>query len=361
MSLPEPLDLAARWQLDGERVAVASVLRTWGSSPRPVGSRMIVSSSGRIAGSVSGGCVEAAVAEAGADVLGGGPPRLLEFGIADETAWSVGLSCGGTIEVWVEQLPDLAEDPVWTAVADAVRGGRRATVLSRFGPDGPTTRALAVDGSWSILPDTLRHAAEQPEASPTPRASRCLTNREEDADGILLREDFAPPPRLVVVGAVHIAQALVRAAVPLDCCPIVVDPREALATAERFGDVELVHSEPGSAVEALALRPGEALVTLAHQARFDLAALRVGLGRPGVYLGALGSRKTHARRVESLAADGWSPEQIARIHAPIGLDLGGRRPEEIALAILAEWIAFRHGRSLGATPNASPGARGKAH
>ncbi|HRC87202.1 MAG TPA: XdhC/CoxI family protein, partial [Thermoanaerobaculia bacterium] len=317
------------------------------------GAKLAVSSAGRMAGSVSGGCVEGAVVEAAKEVLASGQPRLLSFGVADETAWSVGLSCGGEIEIWVEPVAaDDASATLFKATARALRARQlaaRLTLLS--GPKAGASMLIGAQGGGtgslgSAELDRLARAAAEPSLEAQRPARLPLPAAGEG--GELFVDVYPPPRKLVVVGAVHIALPLVSLARTLGFETVVIDPRGPFATRERFAQVDrLICAWPQEALEEVPLDEGTALVVLSHDPKLDLPALERGLASRARYLGALGSKKTHAKRLAALAELGYSADQIARIHAPIGLDLGGRSPEEIALAILAEMVAVANGSSLG--------------
>ncbi len=334
--MKEVLDDIARWLTDGERdIALATVLTTWGSAPRKAGAKMAFTAGGAaISGSVSGGCVEGAVIEAGGEVLAEGRPRLLRFGVADETAWGVGLACGGTIEVFVERLDVAAYEAArrWSAdgtsgaLLTAVAGpdewlGRKAIIEGGAVVDG--WLAPALDADTVALADAARHA-----------------QRVTTAGGIeLFIDPIRPAPALVMVGGAHIAVALARLARVLGYRTVVIDPRRAFGSAARFPDVDrLVQTWPDKALTENPLTAESAVVTLSHDPKIDDPALRAALSSDAFYVGALGSRKTHATRRERLAAAGFDETQLARIHAPIGLDIGADNPEEIALAIMAEVV-----------------------
>lgn len=313
-----------RWLDAGESVALATVIELEGSSLRPVGSRMAIAASGEVVGSVSGGCVEGAVFEAAQDVLVGCSPRRLHYGVADETGWEVGLACGGTVEVYLEPLA-----PAHRELLEALAGDETvalATDLERgdhllLWPDG---RAAGAERLVPVLAG----------AFPDPQAERRLTPQGE-----VFVEVFASPPTLTIVGAVHIAQPLVRLARVMGFRVRVVDARRIFATRDRFPTAdELVIAWPEEGLPSRVLRPQDAVVILTHDAKFDVPALEIALDSPVGYVGLLGSRSTQEKRRSALAERGFAAEEMARIHGPVGLDLGGRRPEEIALAILAEII-----------------------
>ena len=323
-----------RWLAVGEQIVLATVVWAEGSSPRPLGSRMAVTGSGQMAGSVSGGCVEGAVFEEAQEVLSSGSPKRLRYGIADETAWEVGLACGGTIEVYVEPLAEAhrqlltaleAEETV--ALATRLDGGGHLLAW----PDG------RLEGDRSLAPELTA-------LFPGPAAE--LRHRPEEGDVFL--EVFAPPPTLVIVGAVHVAMPLVLLSQTLGFRVRVIDPRRAFATRERFPTVdELSVAWPQDALQAEELGPQHYIVILSHDPKFDLPALQIALRSRAVYIGCIGAHTTQAKRKAALREAGFSEAELARIHGPVGLDLGGREPAEIALAILAEIVAVRHGRRGG--------------
>lgn len=337
-----------RWQADGKQIAVATIARAYGSALRPVGAKMACTSSGEISGSVSGGCVEGAVYEAAQEVLQSGQPQLLEFGISDDTAWSVGLACGGTIHVWVEALqPDL-----YRTIRDCLLQARtvaRATVLAGPGagaqalvwPDGRMDGTL---GSARLNGAVAGYAAERIVAQ---QPGRREFETGPDAVDVLI-EVFAPMSRLIVVGAVHIAIPLVTFAKTLDLHTVVVDARAAFATVERFPHVdELIVEWPSTALTRLRPDPATAIVVVTHDDKVDIPALEVAVASPAGYIGILGSRGHHAARVQTLTERGVTPERLARIHAPVGLNIGAVGPVEIALGIMAEIVAVSHGIDTG--------------
>lgn len=319
---------ALGWRDGGHGVAIATVLETWGSAPRPVGSRLVVRDDGVFAGSVSGGCVEGDVVTEGLDAIADGRRRRLAFGVADEVAWRSGLSCGGRIEILVEPVgPDGFAFDELAAMGRAAES-RRACLRALDLVDG-ASEVVFLDAIDPAHPSAATFAAVF-------AAGRSKRIAAETGDDLLLAL-VAPPPRLVIVGAVHIAQALLPMARLVGLATTVVDPRGAFASPERFGSAGLVVEWPEQAIGGeVALDPATALVALSHRPEIDDPALAAALAAGCFYVGALGSRKTHARRVERLAASGFDDAAIARIHAPIGLDLGVSAPAEIAVAILAE-------------------------
>lgn len=326
------------WTREGSAFALATVVQTWGSAPRVAGSKMAIAADGRIAGSVSGGCVEAAVIEAAQKTLRDGVPQLLHFGVADETAWAVGLACGGTIDVFVEKAgPGLIEEVRSLAQGDLA--GVRATVVA--GPLLGKHWLLRGDGvAQGSLDDTqgVRAAAEA--ALADGKSARATLG-----DSQVFLDVVRPAPTLVVVGGVHIAIALTRIAQALGYRTIVVDPRPAFASEARFPHADRVVSDwPDEALGRIGLTAETAVAVLTHDPKLDDPALRAALPSPAFYVGALGSKATNAKRRQRLLEGGLSEEHLGRLHAPIGLDLGGRSPEEIALSVMAQLVAVRNGR-----------------
>ena len=337
------LEQVEAWLGQGRTVAVGTVVATWGSAPRAVGSCMAVSDDGGLAGSVSGGCVETAVVQEARAVLKGDPPRLLRFGVADETAWAVGLACGGSIEVFVEAL-----DPsVFASLREAVRLDEPlalATVIAGPAPQLGGHAVLRAGGAAAGSlegPVLTAAAAALAEALATSRPARVAV-----AGGELFVDVLRPLPTLVVVGGVHIAVALVALARTLGFRTVIVDPRPAFANPERFPHADRIESAwPDEALKALGLTSSTAVAVLTHDPKLDDPALRAALPSAAFYVGALGSKNTQAKRRKRLLEAGLTEAQVDRLRAPIGLDLGGRSPEEIALSVMAEVVAARHGRA----------------
>jgi xanthine dehydrogenase accessory factor len=330
MSLHDDIpEQALAWHRAGEGAALATVVQTWGSAPRPVGSQLAVSRDGRIMGSVSGGCVEGAVVVEAMDALADGRPRLLTFGVSDDEAFAVGLACGGTIRVLVEPVGEGAASLPAALLADlvAARAERRAVALL-VQLESWERRLVPAGAGDDELPDGL--SAE--ELAARFRADR--SGPDENSGWFIAVHN--PPLRLVVVGAVHIAQPLLGMARLAGYAPFLVDPREAFGAEHRFPGETISHDWPDEALAAHGLDARTAVVTLTHDPKIDDPAIAAALAAPVFYLGCLGSSRTHARRVERLQAAGFTDDQIGRIHAPVGLDIGARSPAEIAVAILAE-------------------------
>jgi xanthine dehydrogenase accessory factor len=329
------------WGAEAQPLALATVVKTWGSAPRAVGAKMAVGADGRLAGSVSGGCVEAAVIEAAQESARTGAPRLLSFGVADDTAWAVGLACGGAIEVFVE-APDAAGLAELASLATEDTPGAVATVLggSEMG------RRLFLHGNDGSIRGNLRGPLSQKVAAAARAAlSEGHSTRASVADTDVFVEVMRPPTKLVVVGGVHIAIPLTWMARSLGYHTIVVDPRPAFGSVDRFPQAhQIIPAWPAEALEQIGLNAESAVAVLTHDPKLDDPALLAALVSPAFYVGALGSKQTQAKRRARLLAAGLSESQVARLRAPIGLDLGGRSPEDIAVAVLAQIVAVRNGR-----------------
>lgn len=338
------LPTIAAWGATDPDLAMATVVRTTGSTPRPVGAHLLVSRDGRMEGSVSGGCLEGAVVlEAQATIEGEAPPRVLHYGISDELGWSVGLSCGGEVDVFVETLRGDGSDPALRAVRDAVTAERPVALLTVLsGPDAGSR--VAWTGDQAPIGD-LGTRIDAPALAAAHLASGLPG--VEVVEGLeVFVEPIVRDPRLAVIGAVHIAVPLTAMAAAAGYRVIVIDPRAAFLTRERMPLAQrLVDAWPDEALPGLDLGPADAAVCLAHDPKFEDPALRVLLRTSAGYIGAIGSRTTHAARVARLREGGFSDADIARVHSPVGLDLGAVTPAEIALAILAEIVATRRGRS----------------
>jgi xanthine dehydrogenase accessory factor len=317
----EILDDVERWQARGDRVALATVVATRRSAPRPVGSKLAVSEAGEMAGSVSGGCVENDVYEHAKEVLAGGEPHVLTYGISDELALSVGLPCGGEIDVFVEE----ADPGLIAEIRGLFERDERAVLFTVVdGEDVGSRRLSSEDG------DALR---------------RGRSHLLEQEGGKVFADVFGPPPRLLVFGAVDTAEELCRVAKQLGWRTIVADARGKFATSERVPSAdEVIVAWPE---EALAqVRPGSdtAVVVLTHDDTFDVPALKGALETEALYIGALGSRRNQARRRERLVEAGVPEDALDRIAGPCGLDIGAGTPAETALSIMAEILAYRAGR-----------------
>lgn len=310
------------------RVAVATVIDTWGSSPRPVGSQLIIDSECAFNGSVSGGCIEAAVISDALEVIKTGKHRRLSFGVATEQAWDVGLACGGEVDVYIESAA-----PFYDIYAEALslqRSGIPSCMITnletgekqlvRTDQTDPLSRPLP-----AILMDTIKSVQDSDE-------SRSVATDE----GLFFIHVINPEPELIIIGAVHITIPLAKIAGNTGYRIKVIDPRTAFATKERFPGIDLDTQWPDEVLEKRILHYRTALVALTHDPKIDDPALMAALRSPAFYIGALGSGKTHAARLERLRNEGFTNQVLSRIHGPVGLDIGAVNPEEIAISIMAE-------------------------
>lgn len=332
-----------RWRSHGEKVALATVVQTWGSAPRRVGAKMAVTANGQMSGSVSGGCVEGAVAEEAFAIMESGKPKLLHYGVADEMGWEVGLACGGNIQVFVEPVDDKLF-PAISALLAAERAGAVATVLT--GPDALLGRKLFVekeqDGWMGGIDSTVDTTVVNLARAAIARGRDETVTLDEHGLTIFI-DVLLPPPTLIMVGGVHIAITLATLAKSLGYRTVVIDPRQAFGSAERFPHVDqLLRGWPEDAFTQLKINENTAIAILTHDPKIDDPALQIALRSPAYYIGALGSRKTHAKRLERLHEAGFIQQEVERIHAPIGLPIDAQTPEEIALAVMAEIVKARN-------------------
>ena len=341
--LPD-LDL---WQSQGEEIALATVVRVRRSAPRPPGARLCVTRSGRMSGSVSGGCVEADVLVRATQVLDTGIPEVVSYGIADELGFQVGLSCGGSIDVLIE--PYVADEE-WDSLRQSVE--RREGVVYAVGlsPTPLLGRKLAREiggpSVGSIDPSLDGRIVEESDRLLQTGGTEVLSLPWQGEQAQVFLEAFRPPPGLLIVGATHTAISLCRLAAEVGFEVTVIDVRSALATPERFPDAErLIRAWPEEALAQVPLDSYSYLVVLTHDPKFDVPALAFALRSEARYIGALGSRSTHEGRKRQLGQQGFREAELARIRSPIGLDIGSRTPAEIALAILAEVLAVQYGRA----------------
>jgi xanthine dehydrogenase accessory factor len=332
--LPE----VANWSQRGDRVALATVIDTQRSAPRPPGAKMAINDHGEVIGAVSGGCVENAVVEVAEQVLAGAPPQLLHYGITDSEAWDVGLPCGGEIDVWVQ----VYESPRFMELART--GGRAAEVTVLEGGNVGAKLLVEADGARS---GTLGAPELDDEAGRA--AGELLWAERSERRGALFIDVVSPPPRLILFGAVDIAAALCSLAKDAGWRPYVVDPRARFATAERFPDAEqVIVAWPEEAFAKLGgIDPATSIAVLTHDPKLDDAALEIALRSDARFVGAMGSRRAQEARRERLLEVGLTDEDLARLAAPLGLDLGAQTAEETALSILAEVVAARHSREGG--------------
>jgi len=333
MNKMEIIEKSLLWIEQGREIALATVIATWGSSPRPVGSQMVVDGNGNFEGSVSGGCIEGEVIAEALEVIQEGDSRILSFGVTNEQAWDSGLACGGKVDVWVskateqgailKKLKNLLENRTTVSlIADLETGDKM------FAPP---------HGSESVanLPFYMENGA---------------TDLFGKKDGVVLESDgrrfflhrFVQEPRLIIVGAVHISMALSRIARIAGYEVVIIDPRKAFATVERFPHVKLREEWPDEAMKDITVCSKTAVVVLTHDPKIDDPALMEALSSNAFYVGALGSTRTHADRLVRLEMNGITKESLQRIHAPVGLSIGAKSPQEIAISIMAEIVQEWH-------------------
>lgn len=347
MNMDDIIDKLDQWRESDQEIAVTTVVETWGSAPRPVGSKMITTMTGGIAGSVSAGCVEGAVIQEAESVMSSGNPRLIEFGVADETAWEVGLACGGKIKVFIE--PGFSLDSVYDTLKRNISKGLPFVTLTFLeGPHEILNKKLLIQADGTSIGDLI--VPEQAQTS-LQTAMAYLENEKSGTvslpDGYEVFIEAHPlPPKLIIIGAVHLSEPLITIANSIGFETILIDPREAFATRERFPHVDhLLQQWPQDVLSDLELDKSAHIVVLTHDPKLDDPALLLSLKSRARYVGALGSRRTNRKRMERLQKAGLSEDQLSRLHAPIGLDLGGRSSSEIAVSIMAEIIQIRNTQS----------------
>ncbi len=343
------------WSAAGQSVAVATVVRVAGSAPRPEGSRFLVSSTGEMYGSVSGGCVENDVYLHATAVLEGADPLLVTYGIADEEAFEVGLACGGTIQVFVERMGSEAH----AATADLVRRGESGSLATVVAGPAAGSGAL-IDESGAVVAGSVPAEIEADVCADAVRLAdteQAITLGYGDHDVFI--ETVVPPPMLIIWGADEVAISLSAMARRAGFRVTVCDPRPAFTKPERFPDAErVVVGWPGDVAGTVPIDHRTYVVSLTHDARVEDPLLPLLLASPARYIGAMGSRRTHAKRVERLSSEGWDTAATDRIHGPVGLDIGAERPAEVAVSVLAEMITVRY-RSGSGEP--LRGAEGRIH
>lgn len=320
MKLPDVItfetipELALEWHQKGRGAVLATVVQTWGSAPRRIGAQLVVSGDGSMQGSVSGGCVEGAVVLEAQQALLDANSKVLEFGISDGDAFAVGLACGGTIRILLEPIGSVLPEPMLQELVEARAQRRAVAYVVNIQNEA---RALEYSG----------------------HSNRMQMDRSGfEEDGQTFVAVHMPPLRLVVVGAVHIAQALLPMAQIIGFDPVVVDPRESFASQERFPDVKIFNDWPDEALQTYGVDARTAVVLLTHDPKLDDPALELALRSEAFYIGALGSKRTHEKRCLRLQEKGFSKGQIARINGPVGLNIGAATPAEIATSIMAEMV-----------------------
>lgn len=318
------LESAREWLDKDGAVAIATVIDTWGSAPVPVGGQMAVAADGRFQGSVSGGCIEGDVIAEAEEILGTGKPKTLSFGVADETAWRAGLPCGGQVKVYVERIRKEGGGSEMLARAVEAQQKRQGLVIQTRLDDGAKTIFAREDKN---VPEDVAQ-----------RFSTAKSQLKEGPTGDVFLHALVPPARILVVGASHIGQVLAQIAKLAGYEVQVVDPRSAFAAPERFPGVPIHAEWPQDVLPKIGLDPYTAVVALAHVGHIDDEALKLALKSDCLYVGALGSSRNHAKRRERLLAAGITESELARIRAPIGIDIGAQTPAEIAVSVMAEII-----------------------
>lgn len=312
---PDYPALALDWHRSGRGAVLATVVETWGSAPRPVGSQLVIDASGAMEGSVSGGCVEGAVITEAMEMLeeGDSGARLLDYGVSDDQAFAVGLACGGRIRVLAERVGGSLPENVLADLVTARQARRQIAYVADL--QGPA-RSLVTPPAYIDRFRSDRSGVEE--------------------DGATFVAIHNPPLKMIIVGAVHIAQPLVQMARACGYDPVLIDPRPVFGSEDRFPGEAISDDWPDEAMAKVGLDTRTAVVTLTHDPKLDDPAIRAALASDVFYLGSLGSTRTHAKRVERLTEAGFTPDQIARIHAPVGLNIGAKSPAEIAVSIMAQ-------------------------
>lgn len=351
--MADVLEQAIAWRREGRAIAIAAVVATWGASPFPIGSLMVIESGGAFAGSVSGGCVESAVIAEARAVIDGARPKILEFGVSNETAWEVGLVCGGRMQVLLFAVTE-------SAIIETLRMARAARQAAAL----IIERTSGAHGAIS----RDRAAASAGLDAEAMAAGRRALSADYGAPAVIGTANrtlivFPAPWRIIAVGAVSITQALAKLAAMLDYTLVIVEPRAGFADRQpafrgaAIAPAEVVIAWPVAAFAGLALDRQTAVVTLTHDPRIDDEALAAALRADCFYIGALGSRRTHQARLKRLCEGGFTEAELARIHAPVGLAIGARSPAEIALSIMAEITQVRHAMASPASRMNSGGSR----
>jgi len=350
----EQLSIGLRWLADDRRVVLASLIEAMGSSPFEPGAFMLIDASGAIEGSITGGCVESDVVAKALEIIGSdGAPRLLHYGVSDELAQTVGLMCGGEVDVLVHELRGASRDVCRDAFDAAAHGETVgiATIVdgelagSKLGVVGDRVLG-SFDG-----PELLDHTVSRDLLALSDRGTNALRHYGSSGEALgreltVHLQAFRAPPKLVLVGAIDYSAAVAALAAQSGYEVTIVDAREAFARADRFSRVATVHvGWPGEAIDERALGPRDAVIVFSHDSKFDEPAILAALRSDAGYIGALGSRRTADDRNARLLAAGADEAELVRVHSPCGLDIGAATPEEVAISIMAEVIATRSGRA----------------
>lgn len=331
------------WTNQNKEFAIATVIQTWGSSPRPIGSSMIVSSDMEMAGSVSGGCVEGAVIKSALPLIENKAGQRLAYGVADEDAWAVGLSCGGKMQVFAERFLAFDERPeekeVWENLQDCLSNNKACVLMTRIADGEPHHLLVLPDGSVF---------GKNPKEVLVKEGLRAYNERKnqmiEQEGSNYFAQVFPRKSQMLIIGAAHITVDLVELAKLYDFETIVIDPRGIFSSKTQFTSPpdKIFSDYPAEVLPDYTLDAYTYAVVLSHDPKIDDNALHLLLPSKATYIGALGSKRTHAKRVKRLEEAGFSEEQIARIHAPIGVDINAKTPKEIALSIMGEIIKVKN-------------------
>jgi xanthine dehydrogenase accessory factor len=347
--MDEVIEALKKWSNEGKQTVIAFVVSKKGSAMRPVGAKMAINEDSEITGSISGGCVENAVIVEALACMRSRQPKLLHYGVTDDTAWSVGLMCGGEIDVMLQPIYSSGEGDFDRIVVDKISALQEARlpfmllVLLSGKKFGHT--CILENRGGKIDPN----AAAWVERSLFPKLEEMMRTESsqiiETAAGQIYVDVGKPSPRLVVIGGAHVSIAFVKMAKLLGYYTILIDPRKTFATQERFPEVDEMHADwPVEGLEKIQLNSGDYVLLASHDDKLDLPAAGAALKAGATYIGMLASRTTKVRRFKLLEEEGFPREQVEKIHAPVGMDIGARTPEEIALAMLAEITAHRYGK-----------------
>jgi xanthine dehydrogenase accessory factor len=347
--MDEVISALRKWLDEGKQTALAIVVNKKGSAMRPVGAKMAISQDSSIVGSISGGCVENAVIVEALACINSGQPKLLHYGVSDNTAWSVGLMCGGVIDVMLLPIKSNGEGSFDRIMVDKI-----AHLQSQRMPFMMLVQLSGEKIGHSCVLENRNgkidgNAADWVERSQFPLLEEMMRTEAsqiiETAAGQVYVDVGKPAPRLVVIGGAHVSIAFVKMAKLLGYYTILIDPRKTFATDERFPEIdEMIEEWPVEGMEKIKLNSADYVLLASHDDKLDLPAAGAALKADATYIGMLASRTTKVRRFKLLAEEGFPMEQIEKIHAPVGLDIGARTPEEIALAMLAEITAHRYGK-----------------
>ena len=340
-----------KWLEEGKKTALATVIQKQGSALRGVGSKMGISSEREMVGSISGGCVEGAVVQEALILMNSGKTSIVEYGISDDEAWSEGLACGGQVKILLQPVEINRRSgfslKMLKKTIELKASDKTFCLLTDISENAKTDSVILSDGKL-VLPKRKPHWMDIAFMEELNNLERTETSGIIKNDSTEIFADFSfPKPRLVIIGAVHIAQALIKMASVCGFITIIIDPRRAFASHERFQEVDqMLVAWPTDGLAKVGLNNRDFFLALSHDDKLDLPALQMAMERNVRYIGMLSSRKTRESRFEQLKSEGYSMDVLEKIHAPVGMDLGAHSPEEIALSILAEIIAFRYGKGI---------------